>query len=42
MPLQQGEKLAERIDQQLADVRDDLKLVRSFFDAPSVAAIRDC
>ncbi len=41
-PLQQGEKLAGRIDQQLADVRDDPKLVRSFFDAPSVAYIRDC
>jgi len=41
-PLQQGEKLAGRIDQQLAEVRDDAKLVRSFFDAPSVAYIRDC
>jgi transposase len=41
-PLQRGEKLAGRIDQQLADVRDDPKLVRSFFDAPSVAYIRDC
>jgi transposase len=41
-PLQQGEKLAGRIDQQLADVRDDPKLVRSFFLAPSVAYIRDC
>jgi len=41
-PLQQGEKLAGRIDQQLADARDDPKLVRSFFDAPSVAYIREC
>jgi transposase len=41
-PLQQGEKLAGRIDQQLAGVRDDPNLVRSFFDAPSVAYIRDC
>jgi len=41
-PLQQGEKLAGRIDQQLADVRDNPKLVRSFFQAPSVAYIRDC
>ena len=40
-PLQQGEKLAGRIDQQLATVRDDPKLVRSFFMAPSVAYIRD-
>ena len=41
-PLQQGEKLAGRIDQQLAEVRDDPALVRSFFMAPSVAYIRDC
>ena len=41
-PLQQGENLAGRIDQQLAGVREDPKLVRSFFDAPSVAYIRDC
>ena len=41
-PLQHGEKLAGRIDQQLAGVRDDPKLVRSFFQAPSVAYIRDC
>ena len=41
-PLQQGEKLAGRIDSQLASVRDDPKLVRSFFQAPSVAYIRDC
>jgi hypothetical protein len=41
-PLQQGEKLVGRLDQQLADVRDDPKLVRSFFEAPSVVYIRDC
>ena len=41
-PLQQGEKLAGRIGPQLADVRDDPKLVRSFFRAPSVAYIHDC
>ena len=41
-PLQQGEELVGRIDQQLADVLDDPKLVRSFFEAPSVAYIRDC
>ena len=41
-PLQQGKKLAGRIDQQLATVRDDPKPVRSFFRAPSVAYIRDC
>lgn len=37
-----GEKLSRRIDQQLADVRDDPKLVRSFFHAPAVVYIRDC
>jgi transposase len=41
-PLQQGEKLAGRVDQQLAEVRDDPALVRSFFLAPSVAYIHDC
>jgi transposase len=41
-PLQKGEKLRERIDSELATVRDDPKLVRSFFQAPSVAYIRDC
>src|SRR6266849_7712452 len=38
-PLQQGEKLNERIDEELAEVRDNPRLVRSFFDAPSVAYI---
>lgn len=41
-PLQKGEQLRERIDSELATVRDDPKLVRSFFHAPSVAYIRDC
>jgi transposase len=41
-PLQKGEKLAGRIDPQLANVRNDPKLVRSFFQAPAVAYIRDC
>jgi transposase len=41
-PLQKGEKLAGRIDQQLADVQDNPELVRSFFRAPSVAYILDC
>lgn len=41
-PLQKGEKLRERIDSELATVRDNPKLVRSFFQAPSVAYIRDC
>ena len=41
-PLQKGEKLRERIDAELANVRDNPRLVRSFFQAPSVAYIRDC
>ncbi|MHB8723721.1 MAG: hypothetical protein ACYDAH_20350 [Steroidobacteraceae bacterium] len=41
-PLQRREKLVGRLDQQPADFRDDPKLVRSFFEAPSVAYIRDC
>jgi transposase len=41
-PLQQGEKLHERIEEELAEVRDNPRLVRSFFDAPSVAYILDC
>jgi transposase len=41
-PLQKGEKLRGRIDSELATVRDDPTLVRSFFQAPSVAYIRDC
>jgi transposase len=41
-PLQKGEKLRDRIDSELAAVRDDPTLVRSFFHAPSVAYILDC
>jgi transposase len=41
-PLQKGEKLRRRIDSELATVRDDPTLVRSFFQAPSVAYIHDC
>ena len=41
-PLQKGEQLRGRIDLELATVRDDPTLVRSFFHAPSVAYIRDC
>ncbi|MBV6425147.1 MAG: IS630 family transposase ISCARN31 [Steroidobacteraceae bacterium] len=41
-PLHKGEQLRDRIDAQLAAVRDDRKLLRSFFLAPSVAYIRDC
>ncbi|CAN7775814.1 IS630 family transposase [Cupriavidus necator] len=41
-PLQKGERLRERIEEQLADVQNKPRLVRSFFDAPSVAYISDC
>jgi hypothetical protein len=41
-PLQQGEKLEEKITEQLAKIQNQPKLVRSFFEMPSVAYIRDC
>ncbi|MBI3063225.1 MAG: IS630 family transposase [Deltaproteobacteria bacterium] len=41
-PLQQGEKLQERIEAELLAVQRDRPLVRSFFRAPSVAYIADC
>jgi transposase len=40
-PLQQGEKLAERVAQQLADIGSNPNLVRSFFRHPSVSYITD-
>jgi transposase len=41
-PLQQGEKLREKIEEQLAKLQQMPHLVRSFFHAPSVAYIADC
>ena len=41
-PLQKGEKLADRVTAQLADIRRRPALVRSFFRHPSVAYIADC
>ncbi len=41
-PLQQGEKLREKIEQQLLKLQQMPHLVRSFFRAPSVAYINDC
>ena len=41
-PLQQGEKLREKIEEQLAKLQQMPRLVRSFFQAPSVAYIGDC
>ncbi|MHB8494212.1 MAG: IS630 family transposase [Casimicrobiaceae bacterium] len=41
-PLQAGERLDQRIDNELAAVQRNPRLVRSFFQAPSVAYIADC
>jgi len=41
-PLQRGENLGQRIEQQLAQIQNNPSLVRSFFNAPSVAYITDC
>lgn len=41
-PLQKGESLRERIEDQLEKLRRLPTLVRSFFQAPSVAYIGDC
>jgi transposase len=40
-PLQKGEKLREKIEQQLAQLQKLPSLIRSFFNAPSVAYIGD-
>lgn len=41
-PLRKGEKLRDRIEEQLENLRRLPSLVRSFFQAPSVAYISDC
>jgi transposase len=41
-PLQKGEKLRDKIEEQLANLQQMPQLVRSFFKAPSVAYIGDC
>jgi len=41
-PLQKGEKLEERVHDQLQAIADNPRLVRSFFKHPSVAYIADC
>ncbi|MHB8655824.1 MAG: transposase [Terriglobia bacterium] len=40
-PLKKGEKLQERVNQQLQAIGNNPKLVRSFFEHPSVAYISD-
>ena len=41
-PLMKGEKLQERVHEQLQKISENKKLVRSFFKHPSVAYISDC
>ncbi len=41
-PLRRGEKLQEKVNAQLAAIKNTPNLVRSFFMAPSVAYIIDC
>ena len=41
-PLRQGEKLRERIEEQLAKLQQLPRRVRSFFQAPSVGYISSC
>ena len=41
-PLQKGEKLRDKIEEQLAKLQQIPHLVRSFFKAPSVAYVSDC
>jgi transposase len=41
-PLRKGESLREKIEAQLAAIKSVPRLVRSFFQAPSVAYIADC
>jgi transposase len=40
-PLRQGEKLSEKIESQLAGIKNSPNLVRAFFKTPSVAYITD-
>lgn len=40
-PLRKGDKLKDRVDQQLQSIADDPALVHSFFRHPSVAYISD-
>jgi transposase len=41
-PLRKGEKLKDRVNEQLQSIADNPTLVRSFFGHPSVAYITDC
>ena len=41
-PLRRGEKLRDKIEAQLAQIKRLPQLIRSFFQAPSVAYITGC
>ena len=41
-PLRKGEKLSDKVEVQLAKIQKMPQLIRSFFQAPSVAYITDC
>lgn len=41
-PLRKGEKLEQRVNEQLQDIADAPGLIRSFFGHPSVAYVSDC
>jgi transposase len=41
-PLKKGEKLEQRVNEQLQQIAEDPALVRSFFGHPSVAYVSDC
>jgi transposase len=41
-PLRKGEKLEQRVNEQLQEIAADPGLVRSFFGHPSVAYVSDC
>ena len=41
-PLRKGEKLSDKVEAQLAKIQKMPQLIRSFFQAPSLAYITDC
>ena len=41
-PLRKGEKLKDKVEEQLAAIKNMPKLLRSFFRTPNVAYITDC
>ena len=41
-PLRRGEKLSDKIEAQLSAIKRTPRLVRSFFQAPTVVYITDC